>query len=64
MKASTPFQKIADAVKTTGLSAYYLRRGCKDGTVPHVLSGGVYYVNVPALLQQLGVPAGNGQSAG
>lgn len=59
-----PFQKISEAVKTTGLSAYYLRRGCKDGTVPCVQSGGVYYVNVPALLQQLGVPSGNGQSAG
>ena len=58
MKASTPFQKITDAVKTTGLSAYYLRRGCKDGTVPCVQSGGVYYINVPALLQQLGVPSG------
>lgn len=59
-----PFQKISEAVKTTGLSAYYLRRGCKDGTVPCVQSGGVYYVNIPALLQQLGVPSGNGQSAG
>lgn len=56
MKASAPFQKITDAVKTTGLSAYFLRRGCKDGTVPCVQSGGVYYINVPALLQQLGVP--------
>ena len=53
---NAPFQKISEAVKTTGLSAYYLRRGCKDGTVPCVQSGGVYYVNVPALLQQLGVP--------
>ena len=64
MKTSTPFQKITDAVKTTGLSAYFLRRGCKDGTVPCVQSGGVYYINVPAVLQQLGVPSGNGQSAG
>lgn len=56
----TPFQKISEAVKSTGLSAYFLRRGCKDGTVPCVMSGGVYYVNVPALLQQLGVPSGAG----
>ena len=49
-----PFQKIPDAVKTTGLSAYYLRGGCKDGTVPHIKSGNTYYINVPALLQQLG----------
>ena len=54
--SGVPFQKITDAVKATGLSAYFLRRGCKDGTVPCVQSGGVYYINVPALLQQLGVP--------
>ena len=48
-----PFQKIADAVKTTGLSAYYLRKGCKDGTVPHIKSGKKYLINVPALLRML-----------
>ena len=48
-----PFQKIADAVKTTGLSAYYLRNGCKDGTVPHIKSGKKYLINVPALLRML-----------
>lgn len=48
-----PFQKIADACKTTGLSRYFLRQGCKSGTVPHVKSGGTYYVNVVALLRQL-----------
>jgi hypothetical protein len=55
----TPFQTINEAVKTTGLSAYYLRNGCKDGTVPHVMSGNKYLVNVPLLLKKLGVPADN-----
>lgn len=55
----TPFQRIPDAVKSTGLSAYYLRNGCKDGTVPHIRSGKTYYVNVPALLRQLGVEETN-----
>ena len=32
---------------------YYLRQGCKNGTVPHIKSGGVYYVNVPALMEEL-----------
>ena len=50
-----PFMKIPEAVKATGLSSYYLRNGCKDGTVPHVKSGGTYYINIPALLRQLGV---------
>ena len=53
MQQMQPFQKIADAVKTTGLSAYFLRQGCRDGSVPHVKSGGTYYVNVAALLRKL-----------
>lgn len=48
-----PFQKIPDACKTTGLSMYYLRNGCKDGTVPHVMSGSTYMINIPALLEKL-----------
>ena len=50
---TVPFQKIAEACKTTGLSQYYLRQGCKDGTIPHIKSGGVYYINIPALLKTL-----------
>ena len=49
-----PFATITEAVKITGLSAYYLRRGVKDGTVPHIQSGRKYLINVPALLRQLG----------
>ena len=47
------FMKIRDAVKATGLSSYYLRNGCKNGTVPHVISGPAYLINVPALLEKL-----------
>lgn len=53
-KQDTPFQKIPDACATTGLSQYFLRAGCKDGTVPHIKSGGTYYINIPALLKKLG----------
>lgn len=49
-----PFQKIKEASKTTGLSQYYLRNGCKDGTIPCVRSGATYFINVPALLKMLG----------
>ncbi|RKJ38162.1 hypothetical protein D7X94_17460 [Acutalibacter sp. 1XD8-33] len=49
----TPFMKIKDAARVTGLSQYYLRNGCKDGSVPHVKSGTVYLVNVPRLLEKL-----------
>lgn len=54
-KITPPFQTIPTASKTTGLSRYYLREGCKAGTIPHVMSGTTYYVNVVALLKQLGV---------
>ena len=51
-----PFQKIGEACRTTGLSQYYLRKGCRDGSIPCIRSGQTFYVNVPALLEQLGVP--------
>ena len=49
----TPFMKIKDAARVTGLSMYYLRNGCKDGSVPHVKSGTVYLINMPRLLEKL-----------
>ena len=52
--ANPPFQKIEDAVRTTGLSAWFLRRGCRDGSIPCVRSGRTIYVNVPQLLRQFG----------
>ncbi len=54
-QAGVPFQKIAEACKTTGLSQFYLRNGCKDGSIPHIKSGGTYYINIPALLRKLEV---------
>lgn len=53
---TTPFLKIKDACVATGMSQYILRKMCRDGTAPHIKSGPTYYVNVPALLAQLGVP--------
>jgi hypothetical protein len=49
----TPFQKIPEACKTTGLSMYFLRKGCKDGSIPHIKSGPTYYIDVQALLDKL-----------
>ena len=54
----TPFMKINAAAKLTGLSSYYLRKGCRDGSVPHVMSGTVYLVNVPQLLRKLNADGG------
>lgn len=55
-KTTTPFLKIKDACAVTGLSQYFLRKGCKDGRIPHIRSGPTYYINVPELMKQLGVP--------
>lgn len=49
----TPYQKIPEASKTTGLSQYFLRKGCREGTVPHIKSGVVYMIDIPALLRRL-----------
>lgn len=43
---SRPFQSIEETVKTTGLSAYYLRRGIHDETVPHIKSGAKYLITL------------------
>lgn len=51
-----PFLKIDDASYVTGFSKNALRKGCREGTVPHTLVGNVYMINVPALLKQYGVP--------
>ena len=50
---NTPYMKIKDAVAATGLSAYFLRNGCRDGSVPCIRSGRTYYINVNELLRQL-----------
>lgn len=58
-----PFQKIAEASRTTGLSQYFLRNGCKDGSIPHIKSGTVYFINVPALIKMLGGGGDDGKEA-
>ena len=52
-RQATPFMKIGTASRATGLSQYFLRQGCKDGSIPHIKSGTVYLVNVAKLLRQL-----------
>lgn len=53
-----PFLTIERACEVTGLSQYFLRCGCKDGSVPCIKSGRVYMVNIPALLRKLGAEGG------
>lgn len=48
-----PYVTIPAASRITGLSEYRLRRGCKDGTIPHVRSGEIFYVDIPALWDKM-----------
>ena len=48
-----PFQTIPEACRSTGLSMYFLRMGCRAGTIPHIRCGKVYKINVPELMRQL-----------
>ena len=47
-----PFMKIPEASKATGLSQYFLRIGCKDGSIPHIMCGNNYLINVPQFLKK------------
>lgn len=50
-----PFMKITAVSRLTGISGHWLRKGCVSGEIPHICAGRTYLVNVPALLDQLGV---------
>ena len=50
---SATFQSIRGAAEITGLSRYYIIKGCQDGTVPHIKVGIDYRVNMPLFLAQL-----------
>lgn len=53
--ANKDFLRIQDAVTVTGLSSCYLRKGVKEGTIPHTKSGRTYYINMPAFRKQMGL---------
>ena len=47
------FQTISNAARTTGFSQHYIRCGCRDKTIPFIMSGSKYLVNVPLMLSLL-----------
>ena len=50
---AAPFQRINNTAYLTGLSAGYVRAGCKNGTIPHIMCGQEYRINVPLFLDIL-----------
>jgi hypothetical protein len=47
------FQPIRGAAEITGLSTRYIRDGCRNGIIPHVLVGSDYRINMPLFMEQL-----------
>ena len=45
-----PFCSILEAVKETGLSAFYIRRGVRDGWIPHLWCGNKVVINMRLFL--------------
>lgn len=52
----TPYKTILEASAASGLSQSYLRKGCRDGTIPHIRIGTKFMINLPALYDQLNIP--------
>lgn len=57
---SQMFSTITETVKITGLSEYFVRAGCRDGSIPCIRSGVKYLVHLPAFLAQLDQEAKKG----
>ena len=47
------FQSVRGAAEITGLSRYFILKGCQDGTIPHIRVGIDYRINMPLFLAQL-----------
>lgn len=44
---------MQETARGLGLSVFYLRKGCKEGRIPHIRVGCEYRVDVQALMEQL-----------
>ena len=47
------FQSPRGAAMITGLSKAFILDGCKNGSIPHIMCGGDYRINMPVWLHQL-----------
>ena len=55
--AAAPYQSISNAARISGFSTYYIRNGCKDGSIPHVMCGNEYRINMGRWYELLNVSA-------
>ncbi len=47
------FQPIRSASEISGWSMKAIRAGCKAGTIPHLMCGSDYRINMPLWIEQL-----------
>lgn len=60
-EADPPFLKIREAARRSGMSEFFIRRGCRDGTIPCIRSGAVYLVDIQGMIDRLQKQARNGK---
>lgn len=51
--ADAIFQTPTSAARLTGLSAKSIRQGCKDGSIPHIMVGRDFRINMPLWRAQM-----------
>lgn len=57
VRIEKPFVGVHEASEISGLSVWFLRKEIAAGRCPSVRSGRRIYVNLPAFLEQMGVPS-------
>ena len=50
---AAPFQTISAAARLTGLAQCYIREGCRNKSIPHIMCGQEYRINMPLWMEQL-----------
>lgn len=53
LEGSARFASIKEASRITGLSQYFIRAGCRAGTIPHIMCGNRYKVDLQRMQDHL-----------
>ena len=49
----TPFCGIPEAARRSGLSEFFIRRGCRDGSIPCIRTGEKYMVDFNGMVEAM-----------
>ena len=50
-KQETPFCTIPEAARRSGLSEFFIRRGCRNGQIPCIKAGEKYLIDFAGLVE-------------